>query len=374
MKTQFSSLAPFATITATTQSPGTIPGGNDNQMIHRYLLLHIIIALTLPSAANAGEPISQLKADGPSPGRALAWNQAAPSPFARVESPAAVVKGRVYLFGGFSDDLNASTRVDVYDPATDAWSRKKDMPAGLTHLNAVVDGGHIWFAGGFKGKHPGAATDEVWKYEIASDTWAPGPPLPEPRAGGGLAVAEHRLHYFGGLLTDRNTNAGDHWSLAIGGEKNWQREPNLPDPRGHLGATALEGKIYALGGQHGHDVKQVDVSSCHRFDPKTRQWSAIASLPDGRSHFESSTIIHEGRILIVGGRCNSSLPPRNVVGDILQYDPRTDRWLVVGEMPEKLMAPAVALVSGRLIVTGGGLDNPRPLTAATRIAMFPPGE
>jgi hypothetical protein len=75
----------------------------------------------------------------------------------------------------------------------------------------------------------------------------------------------------------------------------------LPDPRGHLGAAVLEGKIYALGGDHGHDVKQIDVSSCHRFDPRTRKWSAIASLPDGRSHFESSTIIHQGRILIVGG-------------------------------------------------------------------------
>jgi len=343
-------------------------------MLRPYYLLLVAFALNLPTVSRTGEPISQLKADGSTIRPALEWKQATPSQLARVESPAAVVKKYFYLFGGFTDDLNASTRVDVYDPATDTWNRKKDMPVGLTHLNAVVDGNHIWFAGGFRGKHPGPVSAEVWKYDIASDRWAPGPPLPEPRAGGGLAVVEHRLHYFGGYLADRDTNTGDHWSHAIEGGKDWQREPDLPDPRGHLGAAVLEGKIYALGGDHGHDVKQIDVSSCHRFDPATRKWSAIASLPDGRSHFESSTIIHEGRILIVGGRCNSSQPPRNVVGDILQYDPRTDHWLVVGEMPEKLLAPAAAMISGRLVVSGGGLFNPRPLTAATRIAAFPAGE
>jgi N-acetylneuraminic acid mutarotase len=348
--------------------------GTDHQMFHPYRLLLVVIALNLPAVARTEQPSCRFEADGSSIGPALEWKQAAPSPFARVESPAAVVKGHFYLFGGFTEDLNASRRVDVYDPAADSWNRKKDMPAGLTHLNAVVDGDHIWFAGGFKGKHPGLATVEVWKYDPAADSWAPGPPLPEPRAGGGLAVVQRRLHYFGGYLADRNTNAGDHWSLAIEGGKDWRREPDLPDPRGHLSAAVLDGKIYALGGDHGHDVKQIDVSSCHRFDPTTKKWTAIASLPDGRSHFESSTIIHEGKIVIVGGRCNSSQPPRNVVGDILQYDPQTDRWLTVGEMPEKLLAPAAAIISGRLVVTGGGLDNPRPLTAATRIAAFPTGE
>ena len=118
-------------------------------------------------------------------------------------------------------------------------------------------------------------------------------------------------------------------------------------------------------------ITQIDVDSCHRFDPETSTWSAIASLPDGRSHFESSTIIHRGRILVVGGRCNSSQPSRNVVGDLLEYDPRANRWRVVGALPEKVLAPVAAIVAGRLVVIGGGLNNPRPLTAVTRFAQLP---
>lgn len=122
---------------------------------------------------------------------------------------------------------------------------------------------------------------------------------------------------------------------------------------------------------HGHDVTQIDLPWCHAFDPATNKWTAIASLPDGRSHFESSTIIRSGRILIVGGRCNSSQPPRNVVNDMLEYDPKTDAWRVVGMLPENVLAPSAEIIGDRLIVTGGGLNNPRPLTAVTRIATIP---
>ena len=301
----------------------------------------------------------------------LEWKVAAPSPFRRVESPTALVSGKLYLFGGFTEELQASTEVDVYDPATDQWSRKQEMPSGLTHLNPAIDGNTIWFAGGFQGRHPGPVVAEVWKYDVAADSWTAGTPLPEPRAGGGLAVLGRQLHYFGGYKADRDTNAGEHWSWPLDGGTAWKREADLPDPRGHVSAAVLDGKLYALGGDHGHDKTQIDVSSCHRFDPATNQWSAIASLPDGRSHFESSTIIHRGRIVIVGGRCNSSTPPRNVVSDLLEYDPQSNTWKVVGNLPEKLLAPSAEIMAGRLVVTGGGLNNPRPLTANTWIAPLP---
>jgi N-acetylneuraminic acid mutarotase len=332
-------------------------------MCRVFTLLLAVVAFQSASVGRTAEPTSAWPT--------LEWKLATPSPFARVESPVAVVKNTLFLFGGFTDDLQASNQVDVYDPATDTWSRKKDMPTRLTHLNPATDGQTIWFAGGFKGKHPGPVVSEVWKYDAATDTWSEGPPLPEPRAGGGLAVLGRRLHYFGGYKVDRDTNSGDHWSLALDGGTEWQREAEMPDPRGHVSVAVLDGQIYALGGDHGHDKTQIDVDSCQRFDPSAKRWTAIASLPDGRSHFESSTIIHNGRILIVGGRCNSSNPPRNVVGDILQYEPGTNQWTVVGSMPEKVLAPAAAIISGHLVVTGGGLNNPRPLTAATRIAPVP---
>ncbi len=190
-------------------------------------------------------------------------------------------------------------------------------------------------------------------------------------AAGALAIVGRQLHYFGGYLPDRNTDSADHWVLSLEAPTAWRREADLPDPRGHLSSAVLGGKIYALGGEYGHDVKQVDIATCQVFDPASGKWSAIASLPDGRSHFESSTIVHKGRILVVGGRCNSSSPPRNVVSDLIEYDPAADRWCTLGSMPQPLLAPSAAIVGDSIIVTCGGLNNPRPLEAATRVATLP---
>jgi N-acetylneuraminic acid mutarotase len=104
---------------------------------------------------------------------------------------------------------------------------------------------------------------------------------------------------------------------------------------------------------------------------KRRDSVPAASLPDGRSHFESSTIIHRGCILIIGGRCNQSKPPRNVVVDMLEFDPAANIWRAVGDLPVKVMSPSAAIIAGRIVVTGGGLNKPRPLTVDTWIEPIP---
>ena len=48
------------------------------------------------------------------------------------------VKGKIYVFGGFHEkNIRALRRVDVYDPATDRWVRKVDMPKPITHRGAA---------------------------------------------------------------------------------------------------------------------------------------------------------------------------------------------------------------------------------------------
>src|SRR5271167_1161243 len=87
-------------------------------MLCMYRTFLVIVALIVPSIGRTDEPAWP----------ALKWKKAAPSPFARVESPAAVVNNKLYLFGGFTEELQASNQVDVYDPARDSWTRKKYMP------------------------------------------------------------------------------------------------------------------------------------------------------------------------------------------------------------------------------------------------------
>ena len=116
------------------------------------MFIIIVIALIVTSNGEGDAPSS-----APNPAwTTLQWNKGAPSPFARAESPTAVVDGKMYLFGGFTDDLGASDELDVYDPARDTWTRLKDMPTRVTHLNPAIDRGTIWFVyADSKGNIPG---------------------------------------------------------------------------------------------------------------------------------------------------------------------------------------------------------------------------
>src|SRR5262249_27256176 len=77
------------------------------------------------------------------PGR---WQSGTPLPVERFEAYAAQAGGRIYFIGGitgtFGDQLSAreSDRVDVYDPATQAWTPGPPLPAAAPrhHLAATV--------------------------------------------------------------------------------------------------------------------------------------------------------------------------------------------------------------------------------------------
>lgn len=166
----------------------------------------------------------------------------------RVESPTAVIEGKMYLFDGFTD-LGASLRVAVYDPAADTWARKKDMPTRLTRFNPAVDVKTIWFAVGFKGKHNGPVAAEEWKYDLATDAWAAGPALPERRGGWSQAALFRRLQ-----VRSRHELRRSLEPVAVG--KAWEGEADLLNLRGQASAAMPDGQIYALGGGHGQERRR----------------------------------------------------------------------------------------------------------------------
>lgn len=292
------------------------------------------------------------------------WTFRARAPAPRYEALAAVVDGRVLVFGGFHNAaIQATTRVDAYDPLTNAWQRRTDLPVPVTHTMTARRGSEVWIAGGFVGDHPGRATDAVWRYLPAEDRWMPGPSLPAARGGGALvALEDGTLHFFGGWLPDRATDSPDHWRLPAG-DSLWTPMADFPDPRGHLSAVVLDGQIYAIGGCHGHDPVPMDVDLVHRYDPVTDTWTRLASLPEPRSHAEASTFVFDGRIYLAGGR---SIPTGRLSADeVLLYDPETDRWSFALTMPRGLLGPVAVPLAGELFLTGGGEDgsNPRNLTS-----------
>jgi len=299
------------------------------------------------------------------------WRPLTPALSPHRESASAAIGGLLYVFGGhYNARVQTSSVVQVLDPRTGLWTRRSPEPVPTTHWNAAVDGGTVWLAGGFVGDHPGPATADVWRYDVAADRWSRGPSLPQPRGGGVLFLENRHLHYAGGFLPDRMTNSPDHWQLSLDGNSHWTVKAPMPEARGQLSGAMLNGVFYAIGGQFGHDQGPTDLTLVHRYDPTTDQWAEAAPLPHPVSHAESSTFVMDGRVIVVGGR-NHQEPrtsDRRLLSSVLLYDPGRDLWIALDRLPRGLTGPAAALIGSDLIVSAGG-EGPREMPIADTWAL-----
>ena len=282
------------------------------------------------------------------------WQPLASMPQERFEHACALVGDALYVFGGYGQGVKSSNHVQAFDLARNEWRRLRDMPSAITHVNTAVDGRTVWIAGGFKDGYPGKAIDEVWKYDVDKDAFVAAPSLPEPRAGGGLALVGRRLHYFGGLKQDRDTDAADHWVLdldATGSPAKWKSAADMPAPRNQFGTVTHQGKIYAIGGQFHHDSTSgkpaLDQARVDIYDPATDSWSSGPELPIPHSHSENSTFLHKGRLFVIGGRSV------NRVEAAIWVLSAEGKWSRFGTLPVPLIGPAARIIAGRLVVAGG---------------------
>ncbi|KPM30405.1 Cytochrome c class I [Croceitalea dokdonensis DOKDO 023] len=286
------------------------------------------------------------------------------SEFSKVESHSVKIDGKLYVLAGFLSGLKVTPATEIYDPQTNRWSSGAPMPLAVTHMGAVGVGDEIWIISGFAGNHPGVATDRVQIYNTKDDFWYEGPPIPEPRGSGAAVFNEGKIHFFGGLLPNRFTDVGDHYVLDVNDlEAGWQNAAPLPNPRNHLSAASVNGLIYAIGGQYGHDRGVSDQNLLHEYDPISDTWTRKADLPTARSHFEPGTMVHNEKIIIVGGRKGNTF-----FSEVTEYDPAKDSWTEKCELPTKLLAPAAKVFGDKLIVANGG-ENGTCCPKNTTIAM-----
>jgi N-acetylneuraminic acid mutarotase len=298
----------------------------------------------------------------------LAWKKLPDMPVGKWEAGTVMLDDKLYFFGGYTQGVRSSKRSDVFDPKDGSWARIQDLPSAISHMNMVLDGRTVWFAGGFKDGYKGHTIAEVWSYDIDKDRYTAAPLLPETRGGGGLALVGRKLHYMGGLKADRDTDSADHWVLDLGewakGSARWQNAAPMPEPRNQFSAVSYDGKIYAIGGQFHHDSMQLDQPRVDIYDPANDSWRSGPPLPKGHSHAEGGTFVSVGKIFMVGGHTTPKGGSKQIDPDILALTPGGE-WQVVGRLPMPLSSPAAAIIGGKLYVAGGS-----PNGSSVRAAMW----
>src|SRR5262249_5827540 len=90
----------------------------------------------------------------------------------------------------------------------------------------------------------------------------------------------------------------------------------LPVGLNHLGMTALDGKVYVTGGYA--DVNfNIDQNATYAYDPTTNTWIRVADMPAPRA--AHAMVAVDGKLYGIGG-----VGPR--ADEPWSYDPTTDKW------------------------------------------------
>ena len=92
--------------------------------------------------------------------------------------------------------------VEEYDPATDTWQNKKDMPTGRNELppTTPVVNGRIYVIGGSGNDDKPLATVE--EYDPAKDEWKKMVSMPTARRALSVAAVQWKLYAIGGTAQD----------------------------------------------------------------------------------------------------------------------------------------------------------------------------
>jgi N-acetylneuraminic acid mutarotase len=299
----------------------------------------------------------------PSGSTASNWSDGAASPLSRWESGTVTYHNQMYVFGGFTDrTLDATAEVDRYDPATNTWSQVTTIPTGgLTHEGITLVGATVYLAGGnigsFEDYYTGDATSQVLTYNMITGKWGSVTPLPIKITSGGLVCINNHLIYFGGINAASTVDLSHTWSLNLGDPSaGWVTEANMPNARNHIGYAAINGIAYAVGGEHLYNQVGGNTASVDAYNPVTNTWKAVASLPFPWSGTHGTTIVVNGKIVIVGGQTNGGYDGI-YLNNIDEYDPASNSWSAVGTTPEANQGEADAYINGELIVADGTVDN-----------------
>jgi hypothetical protein len=162
-----------------------------------------------------------------------------------------------------------------------------------------------------------------------------------------VAVAG-KVFYAGGLLGYPFVVTGALWEYDPATDTFTSRAPMLSGrDRGALGAAVHDGLIYAAGGQRNQEATRLfDV-----YDPATNRWMPLPDMPHPREHNGAAFI--GDRLYVVGGRTSAGTVTATDVFDLSEH-----RWIPgAAPLPTGRGGLAVAALGGRLYVIGGEVVN-----------------
>ena len=213
-----------------------------------------------------------------------------------------ILTGKLTLVGGRNTSRGSTNQVAVWEGegTSQGWTHPYPPMTTSRYSPAVATyGDMLVVAGGRNSGGDPLATVEV--LNTTSHQWLSASPLPMGCSSMTSAIVNQELFLLGGTLTTASlvVSLPDiTWSSVHSTTTNrsvqWHTLPAPPLKRS--AAISLCGSVLAIGGLHGIESS----TAIHVYQPATNNWNMIGDLPCPRSSC-TCTLLSSGHILVAGG-------------------------------------------------------------------------
>ncbi|MCE2415928.1 hypothetical protein J4G07_18250 [Candidatus Poribacteria bacterium] len=149
----------------------------------------------------------------------------------------------------------------------------------------------------------------------------------------------------------------------------WRVISELPTQRASFATAVVDGKIYLIGGtlfEHERGIwcdpgpgicrGPFGMSLVEVYDPETNTWERLTDMPTVRSDAKAAVVA--GRIYVLAGRVGKDNRHVNLttLKVVEMYDPETDTWVRKQDMSRRRAAFGIGVVAGKIYAIGGNVD------------------
>lgn len=276
-----------------------------------------------------------------------AWHPAPDVPTAVIDGLADSYQGKLYAGLG-SNGKSSSRKLMVYDPkAGGAWSTLAPAEDARTHPTHGFIDGKLYVVGGIDSSY--AADGKLEIYDPATDTWTTGAGLPNPLSGGGGAVLNGKLYMIGGCSFDFSCGQNTAVNVYDPATDTWSTAADYPEPVAANACAGIDNKIYCAGGNGNVDTSDTryELSSAYVYDPASDSWSRLPDMPFPL--WRSAHASANGQLVMTSGQSQGK-----VVATGLAFDPKTSSW---SELPALAQARTAASGATGFYAVGGMVDG-----------------
>lgn len=296
--------------------------------------------------------------------------------------------GRVLVVGGEDADRNMIASVELWDPATSAFTPGPALPQPRGgHTATLLADGRVLVVGGGRANPIGAPSGQDVRrdaliFDPGSARWLPAGETATPR------------HFHTATLLDDGSvlvvgGGGDSFTLGpiYGGPEQapyahavataerfdpetgaWSAVGSLAAPRFLHRATRLaDGRVILTGG--GTDVDQQSYATTEIYDPNSRTFSAGPTFLGADRFHHGAVALAGGQVLAVAGKKSNTAFLKDA--ELLDADARA--WSSAGAIETACTVPGlVALSSGKALLTGGNRCVSSGCFALDQATLFDP--